>query len=50
MTQMEDAVKSRSLEEKMRVHDLAELLTESTGRAVAGSGGGDAKSMLRSSG
>jgi len=30
MTQMEDAVKSRSLEEKVRVRDLAELIAEST--------------------
>jgi hypothetical protein len=28
---MEDAVKSRSLEENMRVRDLAELIAESTG-------------------
>ena len=31
MTMMEDAVKSRSLEEEMRVRDLAELVAESTG-------------------
>ncbi len=31
MTMMEDAVKSRSLEETMRVRDLAELVAESTG-------------------
>lgn len=31
MTMMEDAVKSRSLEESMRVRDLAELVAESTG-------------------
>ena len=31
MTMMEDAVKSRSLEESMRVRDLAELLAESAG-------------------
>jgi Fe-S oxidoreductase len=31
MTMMEDAVKSRSLEESMRVRDLAELIAESTG-------------------
>ncbi len=30
MTQMEDAVKSRSLEETMRVRDLSELIAEST--------------------
>jgi len=30
MTQMEDAVKSQSLEEKVRVRDLAELIAEST--------------------
>jgi heterodisulfide reductase subunit D len=30
MTQMEDAVKSRPLEEKVRVRYLAELITEST--------------------
>jgi hypothetical protein len=30
MTQMEDAMKSRSLEEKMRVRDLAELIAEAT--------------------
>jgi len=31
MTMLEDAVKSRSLEETMRVRDLAELVAESTG-------------------
>lgn len=31
MTMMEDAVKSRSLEESMRVRDLAELVAEATG-------------------
>jgi Fe-S oxidoreductase len=31
MTMMEDAVKSRSLEERMRVRDLSELIAESTG-------------------
>ncbi len=31
MTMMEDAVKSRSLEDRMRVRDLAELVAESTG-------------------
>jgi hypothetical protein len=31
MTQMEDALKSRSLEEKTRVRDLSELIAESTG-------------------
>jgi hypothetical protein len=30
MTQMEDALKSRSSEESMRVRDLAELIAEST--------------------
>jgi Fe-S oxidoreductase len=30
MTMMEDAVKSRSLEEKMRIRDLSELIAEST--------------------
>jgi Fe-S oxidoreductase len=31
MTMLEDALKSRSLEEQMRVCDLAELIAESTG-------------------
>jgi hypothetical protein len=31
MTMMEDAVKSRSLEDQMRVRDLAELIAEATG-------------------
>jgi Fe-S oxidoreductase len=31
MTMMEDAVKSRSLEDQMRVLDLSELIAESTG-------------------
>jgi hypothetical protein len=31
---IEDAVKSRSLEETMRVRDLAELLAEATGAQV----------------
>ena len=31
MTMMEDAVKSRSLEETVRVRDLIELVAESTG-------------------
>ena len=31
MTMIEDAVKSRSLEDTMRVRDLAELVAESTG-------------------
>jgi Fe-S oxidoreductase len=31
MTMMEDAVKSRSLEDKMKVRDLSELVAESTG-------------------
>jgi hypothetical protein len=30
MTMMEDAVKSRSLEDKMRIRDLSELIVEST--------------------
>jgi len=30
MTMMEDAVKSRLLEEKVRIHDLSELIGEST--------------------
>jgi Fe-S oxidoreductase len=30
MSTMEDAVKARSLEEKMRVRDLSELIAEST--------------------
>jgi|YelNatPaOPRAMG01_1025707.scaffolds.fasta_scaffold16649_1 Fe-S oxidoreductase len=34
MTMMEDAVKSRSLEEEMRVRDLAELVAESTGTQI----------------
>jgi hypothetical protein len=34
MTQMEDAVKSRSLEEWMLVGDLSELIAESTEAAV----------------
>ena len=33
MAMMEDALKSRSLEEKMRVRDLSELIAESTGAA-----------------
>jgi hypothetical protein len=33
MTMMEDALKSRSLEDQMRVRDLAELIAESTGAA-----------------
>jgi Fe-S oxidoreductase len=35
MTQMEDAVKSRSLEETVRVRDLSELIAESTGALVS---------------
>jgi len=35
MTMLEDAMKSRSLEESMRVRDLAELLVEATAAAVA---------------
>jgi heterodisulfide reductase subunit D len=31
MTMMEDALKSRSLEDQMRVRDLSELIAESTG-------------------
>ncbi|MBF6560962.1 MAG: hypothetical protein IVW56_11780 [Candidatus Binataceae bacterium] len=31
MTQMEDALKSRSLEDQMRVRDLAELIADATG-------------------
>jgi hypothetical protein len=31
MTMIEDAVKSRSLEESVRVRDLAELMAEATG-------------------
>ncbi len=31
MTMMEDALKSRSLEDKMRVRDLIEIVAESTG-------------------
>jgi hypothetical protein len=31
MTQMEDALKSRSLEETMRVRDLSELVAEAAG-------------------
>jgi hypothetical protein len=34
MTQMEDALKSRSLEESMRVRDLSELIAESTEAAA----------------
>jgi hypothetical protein len=34
MTMMEDAVKSRSLEDSMRVRDLAELVAESTATTV----------------
>jgi Fe-S oxidoreductase len=34
MTQMEDALKSRSLEESMRVRDLSELIAESTETAA----------------
>jgi Fe-S oxidoreductase len=30
MTMMEDAVKARSMEEKMRIRDLSELIAEST--------------------
>lgn len=33
MTQMEDAMKARSMEEKMRVRDISELIADST-RAV----------------
>jgi Fe-S oxidoreductase len=31
MTQMEDAMKARSMEEKMRVRDISELIADSTG-------------------
>ena len=31
MTQMEDAMKARSTEEKMRVRDISELIADSTG-------------------
>ena len=31
MTQMEDAMKARSMEEKMRVRDILELIADSTG-------------------
>jgi heterodisulfide reductase subunit D len=34
MTMMEDAVKSRSLEEKVRIRDLSELISESTSIAT----------------
>jgi Fe-S oxidoreductase len=34
MTQMEDALKSRSLEESMRVRDLSELIAESAEAAA----------------
>jgi len=33
MTQMEDAMKARSMEEKMRVRDISELIADSTGAA-----------------
>ncbi len=38
MTMIEDAVKSRSLEESMRVRDLSELLAEATGANTAAAG------------
>ncbi len=31
MTRMEDAIKARSMEEKMRVRDISELIADSTG-------------------
>ena len=31
MTQMEDAMKARSMEEKMRMRDISELVADSTG-------------------
>ena len=31
MTQMEDAMKARSMEEKMRVRDISKLIADSTG-------------------
>ena len=34
VTMMEDALKSRSLEDKMRVRDLSELIAESTGTPI----------------
>ena len=34
MTMMEDALKSRSLEDSMRVRDLIEIVAESTGAPV----------------
>jgi Fe-S oxidoreductase len=34
MTMMEDALKSRSLEDQMRVRDLSELIAESTGAST----------------
>jgi Fe-S oxidoreductase len=34
LTQMEDVLKSRSLEEPMRLRDLSELIAESTEAAV----------------
>jgi len=34
MTQMEDALKSRSLEKSMRIRDLSELIAESTEAAA----------------
>jgi len=34
MTMMEDALKSRSLEDKMRVRDIAELIADATGATV----------------
>ena len=38
MTMIEDAVKSRSLEESMRVRDLSELLAEATGANITAAG------------
>jgi Fe-S oxidoreductase len=34
MTMMEDTLKARSLEEQMRVRDLAELVADATGAVV----------------
>jgi Fe-S oxidoreductase len=34
MTMLADAMKSRSLEEKMQVRDIAELIADSTGATV----------------
>jgi hypothetical protein len=34
MTMLEDALKSRSMEDQMRVRDLSELIAESTGATI----------------